>query len=475
MAAAAGGAAPGSGQQGGGQERDEEVPTLCLLGATGVGKGSTLNSCFRSQAYSVGHAFSSDTVRPASATLPWRGDGPRVRGVDLCGFSDSEGRDTGFIESMVNYLRTDVGHVNCFLLLFNAQETRIGVHLKDMLQSLKSVFGVALMRNTLIGFTRWDYTKRASKVQKRRGVTKESLAANMNEALRTIVGHDHDCPCVFLDNTLSMCTGEEEMEDLFGDEHSAVTAEFERELEAIRLFATTRGAFRCGSIEGALAERDVGRDRMERERAARAEGEAAIERLRGRWHGLGAEGPEELDARLRAEVEEEHGALARFLASRTSTDLEHVRADVLARFGAEAAKEARGAAWRNGEVARQHNRGLRLELVEGFQAYATARASDASGGRQERFRDICGKDRDCVLRYLAECQGGTLAWQPFTLLQDHLRWESLVVRGNIFAEVADGETLPEVREHLGSPSALIAFLGDGPSPEWLRKLAIAKS
>ncbi|CAK0888316.1 unnamed protein product [Prorocentrum cordatum] len=332
MAAAAGGAAPGSGQQGGGQERDEEVPTLCLLGATGVGKGSTLNSCFRSQAYSVGHAFSSDTVRPASATLPWRGDGPRVRGVDLCGFSDSEGRDTGFIESMVNYLRTDVGHVNCFLLLFNAQETRIGVHLKDMLQSLKSVFGVALMRNTLIGFTRWDYTKRASKVQKRRGVTKESLAANMNEALRTIVGHDHDCPCVFLDNTLSMCTGEEEMEDLFGDEHSAVTAEFERELEAIRLFATTRGAFRCGSIEGALAERDVGRDRMERERAARAEGEAAIERLRGRWHGLGAEGPEELDARLRAEVEEEHGALARFLASRTSTDLEHVRADVLARF-----------------------------------------------------------------------------------------------------------------------------------------------
>ena len=61
------------------------TPTICVLGATGVGKGSTLNSCFGTDKFSTSHRFASDTVKPISLVLPWRGAvpvpgaGPRSR------------------------------------------------------------------------------------------------------------------------------------------------------------------------------------------------------------------------------------------------------------------------------------------------------------------------------------------------------------------------------------------------------------
>jgi len=139
-----------------GSASESPIPTICVLGATGVGKGSTLNSCFRTDRFGTSGQLDSDTVRPVSFVLPWRGNGALMRGVDLCGFSDSEGRDTGFIEAMVDYLRTEVESVNCFLLLLNSQEPRIGMHLKDMLLALRSVFGLPFLSHVIIGFTRWD-------------------------------------------------------------------------------------------------------------------------------------------------------------------------------------------------------------------------------------------------------------------------------------------------------------------------------
>jgi hypothetical protein len=117
-----------------------------------------------------------------------------MRGVDLCGFSDSEGRDTGFIEEMVAYLRDEVATVDCFLLLLNAQEARLGVHLRDMLVALQRVFGAGMTEHVLVGFTRWDYSKRGAIL--RRGVTEASLAADVNGVLRSLLGHTHDVACV---------------------------------------------------------------------------------------------------------------------------------------------------------------------------------------------------------------------------------------------------------------------------------------
>ena len=249
------------------------VPTVCVLGATGVGKGSTLNSCFRCERFSTSSLFASDTTRPVSFVLPWRGAGEEMRAVDLCGFSDSEGRDSGFIETMVAYLREEVRHVSCFLLLLNAQEARVGMHLKDMLVALKSVFGLGFTKNLMVGFTRWDYTRRGAIL--RRGVTKEALATDVSALLRTLLTHEHETECVFLDNTVHMCS-DDELRELHGDELPRVSAAFDEALEAIRAAAATNAPFACADLEGTLAERDVGRDRIEREAAAVAEGEAAM-------------------------------------------------------------------------------------------------------------------------------------------------------------------------------------------------------
>ena len=296
-------------------------PTLCVLGATGVGKGSTLNSCFRSDKFGVSSMFASDTIKPVSFVLPWRGAGEPMRGVDLCGFSDSEGRDTGFIEGMVSYLKEEVGFVNCFLLLLNAQEPRIGMHLKDMLCELKKVFGVHFMRNVTVGFTRWDYTKKGAIM--RRGVTKDVLSSSINGLLRELLGNDHDCPCVYLDNTLNLF-GDEDLAELHGAELPLVQAAFEEALEAVRLVAVGSAPFQCADIEGTVAERDVGRDLQEREAAAIAHGREAVEGFARAWAQLGTEEPAALEAKLQAAGQAARDQLAQWLTAKTRPDLEHV-------------------------------------------------------------------------------------------------------------------------------------------------------
>ena len=158
------------------RHRADSLPTICVVGATGVGKGSTLNSCFGTTMFGTSHKTSSHTTKPELRVLPWRGKGDLMRGVDLCGFSDSEGRDSDFIDDMVAYLKTEVQQVTCFLLLLNAQEARVGMHLKDMLIALKNVFGEELMTHVLLGFTRWDYSRRG-RILRRGGhaATEETL------------------------------------------------------------------------------------------------------------------------------------------------------------------------------------------------------------------------------------------------------------------------------------------------------------
>mmetsp|Transcript_16572 Transcript_16572/g.49086 ORF Transcript_16572/g.49086 Transcript_16572/m.49086 type:complete len:199 (+) Transcript_16572:46-642(+) len=180
-------------------------PTVCVLGATGVGKGATLNSCFGTDRFGTSFRAASHTIRPQLLELPWRGRGPLLRGVDLCGFSDSEGRDSDFLGEMVRCLKEEVGQVHCFLLLLNSQEARVGRHIKDMLLALRSVFGDGLLRHVLLGFTRWDYSRRGRLLRERGyAASEEALRAGVNAELRKAVGHGHDCDAVFLDNTQHM-------------------------------------------------------------------------------------------------------------------------------------------------------------------------------------------------------------------------------------------------------------------------------
>jgi len=446
----------------------EGMRTVCAVGATGAGKGSTLNSCFRSTSFSVGHMLTSDTTRPVSMVLPWRATGCLMRGVDLCGFSDSEGRDTGFIESMVSYLRKEVMYVHCFLLLFNSQEARIGVHLKDMLLAIKAVFGTLFMSNVMIGFTRWEYTKRAKLM--RRGLTEEALAANINALLKDLLGHDHDCPCVFIDNSINMFSAAE-LQDIYGEELSTVTAACDQTFESIRHFASSNKAFVCTGIESTLAERDVGRQMILREECSRTAGADAVNALVQSWTALEIMEPETLAAKMEELAIAQRDSLDQLLAAKTMPDLEHVRTSVLASFDARMHEEMKKARFKNNEAACSKNRRLRKKLLENFVAFAADMLHQQSLKQHEVFDNIRRKDRELIQQYLESCNGGHLAWQPFKVLQEQLRLEQFLARDRIFGEDCEPGRLPEIREFLGDPQHLASFVGKCRAPEWVQKLA----
>ena len=453
-------------------------PTICVLGATGVGKGSTLNSCFRSDRYGTSHRLASDTIKPASFVLPWRGTGELMRGVDLCGFSDSEGRDTGFIEAMVAYLRTDIRHVNCFLLLLNSQEPRLGQHLKDMLAALKNVFGVRFMENVLVGFTRWDYSRKGALL--RRDVTKEALRASVNEVLRAFVGHVHDVECIFLDNTVNMCT-EEELRALYtcpnchacSDELTAVVGAFDDALGAVRRAALSNAPFACTEIESTIAERDIGRDQMQREKEAVALGDEACEAFARAWDSVETDAPRALDARLAAATADARAALVQALAAKCKPDLEHVMTAALEAFDGRAAEAAKGAAFKNRMGASSFNRQLRMRLVREYKSFIGDQMRDG-GGRPplERFEATRERHYDVLAEYVAACQGGPLAWQPFVVLQDQLRMEMVDGREKILRDdLVAGHELPSLVPSAKDAKGLLALLGTRPTPGWLMQLA----
>jgi hypothetical protein len=473
------------------KQKLQELPTICVLGATGVGKGSTLNSCFRTDKYGTSAGQASDTIKPASFVLPWRGSGELVRGVDLCGFSDSEGRDTGFIEAMVAYLREEVRHVNCFLLLLNSQEPRIGMHLKDMLMALKSVFGLSFMGNVLIGFTRWDYSRKGAIL--RRGLTKDVLRANVNDLLKTLLGHEHECECIFVDNTINMFTAEE-LQELYtcsqckgcSEELTSVAGEFEGALETVRRAALTNEAFPCVDIQSTLAERDIGRDMIQREKDAVAKGEDAFAAFVLQWQNPLTQEPSSLQDRLDGSARDARVSLEQWLSARCKPDLEHVMQSVLDAFDGRLKESVKGLVFKNRMGASSFNRYLRMGLVSDYKTFLKEQCAPegaADGGSlspQERFQSTQTKYTALLVDYVCKCQGGSLAWQPFVVLQDQLRMEQVDAREKLLrADLKEGKPLPPISESARDAKALLALvrgvggelLGGRSVPDWLVALS----
>jgi len=450
---------------------DATIPTIVVMGATGVGKGSTLNSCFSTKQFSTSGGVASDTIKPVSFVLPWKGTGAMMRGVDLCGFSDSEGRDTGFIEAMVSHLREEVRYVNCFLLLLNSQEARIGMHLKDMLVALRNVFGSPFMKNVVVGFTRWDYSKKGAIL--RRGVTKDALKASVNGILRTLLGHDHDCECVYLDNTVHMLTTEE-LQELYtctrcknsSEELPFITRSFDEALEAIRRTAVANDPFQCAAIEGTLAERDIGRDSIEREKAAIAQGEDAFARFSAEWADVGIDEPRKLDRQLQEAARTAREKLQSFLVSKCKPDLEHVMTSVLGRFDAKLRDTLHSLIFANKNAAAGFNRTLRMNLVRDYKAFIGDQSNDEAKTPRQRFDAIHSQHNEFVVQFIIRSRGGSLAWAPFIVLQEQLRMEQVDAREKLLRDdLKVGKPLPSISESLKG-AALIQRLGEA-APAWL--------
>lgn len=263
-------------------------------------------------------------------------------------------------------------------------------------------------------------------------------------------------------------------------ELDAVTSAFDDALEVVRRAAVGNAPFRCADIEGTVAERDVGRDRMEREAAALARGDAAFDALSEEWDGLEVEEPHRLEARLAGGVRAARDQLHHFVAATTRPDLEHVMVTVLETFDARTAERSHSLAFKNRNAAASANRSLRMRLMRDYKETIQALvggARDDDGATaappRERFERIQARLDALLLEFLSECKGGSLAWQPLIVLQDHLRMEQIDARERILRdELKAGRPLPPISEARKDAAAVAELLRREARavPEWLQVL-----
>ena len=268
-----------------------------------------------------------------------------------------------------------------------------------------------------------------------------------------------------------------------GDELAQVTRAFDDALDAVRRAAVGNEPFLCAHIESTLAERDVGRDAIEREAAAVEQGREALDALTGGWEALAIEEPESLEGRLEEEVRLARDALHHFLAAKCKPDLEHVMSSVMETFDARVADETKRAVFRNRTAAASHNRSLRMELIQEYKeciAEQVALGDDAIGQDasstphptpRQRFNAVYVKFAELVVRFATRSKGGTLAWQPLVVLQDQLRMEQVDTREKILrTELKSGAALPDISAPIKEASALVKVFGDQPVPTWVLKM-----
>jgi len=236
-----------------------KIPTICLIGATGTGKSTTANTLFKqmeNDLFMTSGQMNSTTFEPRSETRPWRGTMANVRCVDTPGLGDTEGRDSDHVRLVAEMLKDYIKYVHVFLVFFNAEDPKLNIHLKEMLVTFRDSFGQDFLRNVMICFTHWEYDRKAKLKRKKHGGTNEKKSSMINSQLRETLGHDYDCPCVFMDNTLNLCD-DEELHDLYEDELPAISGEFESELDKIHKFATRSEPFCCRDVEATLAATDA--------------------------------------------------------------------------------------------------------------------------------------------------------------------------------------------------------------------------
>ena len=95
----------------------------------------------------------------------------------------------------------------------------------------------------------------------------------------------------------------------------------------------------------------------------------------------------------------------------------------------------------------------------------------------ERFDAVRRKLDELVATFVAEAEGGPLAWKPFGMLQEVLRVEQVAAREQIFREeirAGEGGTLPEVTPRVTDAGALVCqleMLVGRAAPRWLVTLS----
>ena len=128
---------------------------LIVMGKTGAGKSSVLNSLTAAEHFKVGDSIMSETkeVSTFCGKFKGRADSPDITFVDTPGFFDSSSRDNKIIAKIALTLHKINDGVNLVLFCFPAYEIRLDSSMQASWRFLKLIMGKAVYDHVVIVLT----------------------------------------------------------------------------------------------------------------------------------------------------------------------------------------------------------------------------------------------------------------------------------------------------------------------------------
>jgi len=137
---------------------NESSYRLIVMGKTGSGKSSVLNSLTRTEHFKVGHAVTSETkeVEVFSGKFKGRITSPDIAFIDTPGFFDTGSRDNKAIASIARCLGQIEDGLNLVLFCFPSYELRLDASMQACWKFLKLVMGRVVYEHVIIVLTHGD-------------------------------------------------------------------------------------------------------------------------------------------------------------------------------------------------------------------------------------------------------------------------------------------------------------------------------
>jgi len=175
----------------------EASSTIVVLGASGVGKSSVLNTLADStECFEVDASPDSVTEETAVTKRVCPRTGVILRLVDTQGTMDTKGRDAEFVQDIQDTIK-ELGSVDAFLFVLNGQTCRM---YEDTLKTFHKMLGPHFMSNLIFCFTHMPYDSYSSKKKTKAKKAKEEKEQAISQMLLQHLQHSGKVPCVFFDN-----------------------------------------------------------------------------------------------------------------------------------------------------------------------------------------------------------------------------------------------------------------------------------